>query len=416
MTIGVYKIINSEKTKDGILKEQDLEYILNQEKIKKDEYDPAKEKNITYSPQEQIYLVNIMMQFELCYKYDKRKNHYIIPDLLPKELQNEPELNQGKPLRFVMKYDYLPSPIISRLMLRFKNDIAERQQWKYGMVLDNAEFGCQAKVKADEQNKTINITVQGEHLSKQRYFSAIRHNISTINKEFENLKIEESIPLPGHEDVLVEFEELLGYERAGIDKYFSGKLGKSFSVSEMLDSIVSKEERSKEQLMPNININLSDIGNPQVNANLEANLEAKLTATQQQTLTQEIKGLFENFKKDLLDEVDIEIEDEEDDNEKKHIKKEKRRLENELKNIENAFSELEQAASEGQKQLNPATKNRLEEFIDNLSDENSRINKALKLVSNGAQKVQKLGRTYNKVAPYFTLPSVPPVLLGNEDE
>ncbi|MDJ0903214.1 MAG: COR domain-containing protein [Xenococcus sp. MO_188.B8] len=409
VTIGVYKIINSEKIKDGILKEQDLEYILNKEKIKKDEYDPAKEKNITYNPQEQIYLVNIMMQFELCYKYDKRKNHYIIPDLLPQELQNEPELDRGKPLRFVMEYDYLPSPIISRLMLRFKNDIADRQQWKYGMILDNAEFGCQAKVKADEQSKTINITVQGEHLSKQRYFSAIRHSISTINKEFENLKIKESIPLPGHPDETVEYQELLGYEQMGKDEYFSGKLLKSFSVSEMLDSIVSKEERSKEQFMPNINFNVSNIGNPQVNTNLEANLEAKLTATQQQTLTQEIKtvqGLFKNLKEDLIEEVELEIEDE----------KEQKRIKNELQKIEKAFSELEQAASDGQKQLNPATKNRLEEFIDNLSDEDSRINKALKLVSNGAQKVQKLGRTYNKVAPYFALPSIPPVLLGNEDK
>ena len=42
------------------------------------------------------------------------------------------------------------------------------------IILNNAEFGCQAKVKADTQNKTINITVQGESLSKQRYFSAIR--------------------------------------------------------------------------------------------------------------------------------------------------------------------------------------------------------------------------------------------------
>ena len=41
-------------------------------------------------------------------------------------------------------------------MLRLKNDICDRQQWKYGMILDNAEFACQAKVKADAQNKKQN--------------------------------------------------------------------------------------------------------------------------------------------------------------------------------------------------------------------------------------------------------------------
>lgn len=80
-----------------------------------------------------------------------------------------------------------------------------------------------------------------------------------------------------------------------------------------------------------------------------------------------------------------------------------------------AFSELEQSVAEGKKELPVSTKNRIGEFIDTLSDENSRINKALRLVSKGAEKVQKLGRFYNKVAPYFTLPSIPPVLLGKEE-
>ena len=246
VTIGAYKIINSEQTKDGILKEEDLEYILNQEEIKKHEYDPAREKKIFYSPEEQRYILSIMMQFELCYEYDKRKNHYIIPDLLPKELNNEPELSQGTPLRFVMTYDYLPVTIISRLMLRLKNDIVDGQQWKYGMILDNKEFGCQAKIKEDEPNKRIDITVQGEFLCKRQYFSAIRHNIYDINKDFENLEVQEFIPLPGYPDLLVEYKELLGYERAGRDEYFVGKLGKSFSVSDMLDSVISKAERVKQ--------------------------------------------------------------------------------------------------------------------------------------------------------------------------
>jgi len=246
VTIGVYKIINSERTKDGMLKEQDLEYILNQEETKKPKYDPAKEKKIFYSSEEQRYILSIMMQFELCYEYDKRKNHYIIPDLLPKELKDEPELKGGTLLRFVMTYDYLPATILPRLMLRLKNDIVDGQQWKYGMILDNKEFGCQAKIKEDEPNKRIDITVQGEFLCKRQYFSAIRHNIHDINKDFENLEVQEFIPLPGFPDLLVEYKELLGYERAGRDEYFVGKLGKSFSVSEMLDSVISKAERARQ--------------------------------------------------------------------------------------------------------------------------------------------------------------------------
>lgn len=52
--------------------------------------------------------------------------------------------------------------------------------------------------------------------------------------------------MPGYPDLLVEYKELLGYERAGRDEYFVGKLGKSFSVSEMLDSVISKAERARQ--------------------------------------------------------------------------------------------------------------------------------------------------------------------------
>ena len=111
-----------------------------------------------------------------------------------------------------------------------------------------------------------------------------------------------------------------------------------------------------------------------------------------------------NLKKDILDEIDIEIDDE----------KEKKRIQNELQNTEEAFIELEKAASEGKKELDSGAKSRLAEFIDNLSDENSRINKTLKLVSKGKEKAQALAKVYNKFAPFFALPSVPDILLGKE--
>jgi hypothetical protein len=147
------------------------------------------------------------------------------------------------------------------------------------------------------------------------------------------------------------------------------------------------------------------------NQKQESNVEAEQTAKQHQNVTQtqeaEVKlaqGLFNNLKEDILDEVDLESED----------AKEKKRIQNELSKYDKAFKELEKAASENRNELNAGAKSRIGEFIDNLSDENSRINKFLKLVTNGANKVQKFGRTYNKFATYFGLPKVPEALLGDE--
>lgn len=77
VTVGVYKIINSEKTKDGLLRETDLEFILNEEKIRCDEYDPAKEKVFTYTRAELRYLIQIMQEFKLCYLYSESEHLYI---------------------------------------------------------------------------------------------------------------------------------------------------------------------------------------------------------------------------------------------------------------------------------------------------------------------------------------------------
>ena len=104
----------------------------------------------------------------------------------------------------------------------------------------------------------------------------------------------------------------------------------------------------------------------------------------------------------MLDEVEIEFGD----------PKETRRLQKELEKADEAISALEESLSEGKKELPVTVKERLGEFIDNLADEDSRINKALKLVGKGSEKAKKLAKYYNNCAPFLGLPSVPPVLLG----
>ncbi|CAK8716710.1 hypothetical protein GCAAIG_06115 [Candidatus Electronema halotolerans] len=256
-----------------------------------------------------------------------------------------------------------------------------------------------------EQANRITISIQGGLHSKRQYLAVIRDAISRLG--FQELKPKELVELPGHPDTFVEYEELLGYKRAGRDEYFHGRLGKAFSVSELLDSVVSKEERIKEGRNV-MSVSFNNIGNPQVHQNVhQTNTQ---TNSQQQSVDllnqlREAHGLFRNLKEDILAEADIEIEDE----------KEKKRVQNELDKAEKALTEAESAAEQG-KELDAATKSRLEEFFTSLADKSSRLGKALEFVDQGTRKMQELARTYNKVAANIGLPAVPPLLLGQEKE
>lgn len=151
-----------------------------------------------------------------------------------------------------------------------------------------------------------------------------------------------------------------------------------------------------------------DIGKSEVRQNVhQTNTQ---TNSQQQSVDllnqlREAHGLFRNLKEDILAEADIEIEDE----------KEKKRVQNELDKAEKALTEAESAAEQG-KELDAATKSRLEEFFTSLADKSSRLGKALEFVDQGTRKMQELARTYNKVAANIGLPAVPPLLLGQEKE
>ena len=56
--------------------------------------------------------------------------------------------------------------------------------------------------------------------------------------------------------------------------------------------------------------------------------------------------------------------------------------------------------------------NRLEDFYDELCDENSKMHKRATNIRNGIKMIQKVGTHYNDIAKWFCLPQIPQVLLG----
>ena len=398
VTIGVYKILNSSKIKNGCLYTEDLDFILNKEQIKQQEYDPAKEKPISYEGKEPSYLISIMEEFELCYpSHHTAQQSYILPNLLPKELNPTPALTEEGLLRFVLAYDYLPSNLMSSFMYKVQEQIVAGQQWRYGVLLQSPLSDCQALIKEQTEQKRITITIKGESYEKREYLSSIRQVLALIKNKFQNLEVTEYIPLPDHPDHLIKYKELLGYERNRKDDYFAGELGKEYSVADLLDSIVSKQERQKDMSKERQHITYvnNNTFSPQQHNTQKNQQEVKQTNRQTQEVsqtlqqhTQHMLGAFNTLLEDIADEVELEIEDE----------KEQKRAKKDIEKIKQALSELEKAKAEGAKELPAASKSRIAGFFDALADKDSRLNKCFSAVERGAKKLGDVVNWYNKMS------------------
>lgn len=218
-TEGVYDIVNSRELADhqGVLPMASLESILEHRK---------------YPPRRHDFLVELMKKFELCYSLEN--DSILIPDLLP---VGEPEFafDYDTALKFQIHFEFFPRSIMPRFMVKMRRDIQGKLRWRTGVVLADSAFGSSAVVRADGGDKKIYIYVQGEQ--KRNYFSVIWKIFRDINDDFKKLKYSQWVPLPDRDDILVEFEELIGLERLGIDLYTIGKLGKRYPVKLLLDGI-----------------------------------------------------------------------------------------------------------------------------------------------------------------------------------
>lgn len=397
VTIGAYKVVNSKLVNElnGIIHEDQIEYVLNEEEEKQEEYKSNKKRNFKYYGDEPRYIIDLMQQFELCHK---NNNGFIfVADQLKKDEPEELRNFAGSDaLRFIFEYDFLPKTIIKRLIVQLFDDIIKRDNkwlvWRNGLLMRSGNVS--ASIVSDDSMRRITVSVKGEESRCRDYFSSVYHRIKAINNEFKKLPVRELIPLPGYPDMELEYEELLGYEKAGKEMIFIGKLGEDFPVSKLLNGYTKKEDRMEKG---QININIRDLvifGD----ISAKANAVAESTATNQISITiSTLLGETENLKEDIGRELKI----------KKVPEEEIELAKSDVEVFEQAIREVETAQNEN-KPLPPKSEGRLKRFWEDIEDENSSIHKALKMIRKGRDYGVKLARLYNNIPG---VPSIPPLAL-----
>jgi internalin A len=232
---AIYKITLSDKTvsQHGEIWLSDLEEIL-----KPHESEPMFElrQKYVYEREQYPYLLEMMKEYHLCYTADNQ--HIIIPSAFPETHTLSFEAT-GHSLVFYLQYlDFLPPSIISQFIARMFPYKKEGRYWLSGMELEDTLTGAHALVQLDKDPKRIYITVNGEQ--KRAFFDVIRRCFREINKTFEQMQVDERIPLPSYEkDQSVGYLELLNHELDNMPQYYHGKTREWFSVKDLLASIQS---------------------------------------------------------------------------------------------------------------------------------------------------------------------------------
>ncbi len=227
VTRGVYQILNS--------------YLLFQSKGELDRkmldrfLDPQ-----LYPRNKHQFIIDMMRKFELCFDFAEFPGErFLVPDLLAKE---EPYTGEWvDSLAFQYHYDILPGSVISRFMVRMHAYIHQRTYWRNGVVLASENDKNRALVKADIEDKKIFIYVSGKPETRHIFLEIIRADFRKIHKTIPKLIVKEKVPIPGHPNVVVDYEHLLTLEELGEETFIPEGLRKKVSVRELLHGISGKD-------------------------------------------------------------------------------------------------------------------------------------------------------------------------------
>ena len=225
VTEGVYKILNHERVAEqqGELSIRDVAAIL----------DPA-----SYPQERHPFLLELMRKFELCFRFPDDDERYLIPQLLPKE---QPEEAKAFDAQGCLSFEYhyptlLPEGLLPRFIVRTYVLSADEPRWRSGVILRFE--GHRALVVGDPVERRVRVRVDGPATGRRRLLAVIRNEFDRIHAGYK-FKPEPMIPVPGHPDVVVRYEDMVVFEAKGVREvpHVAGGEVLMLPVKAMLDGV-----------------------------------------------------------------------------------------------------------------------------------------------------------------------------------
>ncbi|ACC84329.1 COR domain-containing protein [Nostoc punctiforme] len=175
-TTAVYKVLDNQTVKEklGCFTKNDLKNIW-----KSGEYADMQDE-----------LLQLMMQFKLCYEIPGNRENYIAPHLLS---TNQPDFNWDESNNLILRYtyDFMPKGILTRFIVEMHAHIEQQTLvWKTGVVLNKDQ--TRAEVIEQYNQREIKVRVEGNR--KKELLAIITHELDKIHNSYENLKYQTLVP------------------------------------------------------------------------------------------------------------------------------------------------------------------------------------------------------------------------------
>ena len=206
-----------------------------------------------YNEEERSRLLSLMLKdkFEICYP-STVPGEYIAPQLLP-AVRPAYGWDSAGAMKFRYQYPFMPKGLISRLIVRISEDIADDGNlvWKEGVVISRE--GCRAQII---QRKTIKeglevLEIELCGTERERKY-LLRHVMSEVEKihekSFRHIAFERMVPCickhcgNNEQPTFFEYSKLLQYEKEGWKTIDCSNVKlKKVSVRALLEGVFEKE-------------------------------------------------------------------------------------------------------------------------------------------------------------------------------
>ena len=360
-------------------------------------------------------LLQLMLNFELCYEIGKTHN-YIIPELLPEKPSPDKDFDKyakGKDiLHFEYRYEFMPKGIISRLIVRMKKYIYQKQQWKSGVVLEIGN--SRAEIVENFDKRILKIRIAGN--DRLYALDVIREDIKDLHESFESLVPHEMVPCNCPEcqkrqiPHFFDFDELKQYKQEG-EKYIKCRIGKikNVNVLSLISDVFIKEDvRMKDESGDKKRFDFKQEIKFE-GAKIDFKPETKIEGARAESDARADARSDVDVSVDIDIKVDLPAIQNDFAELKETIADVNPKLKEELNRIEDS---LDDVTPESNKEKLAKPMNKMRRFLEKIADENSDFHKAVKGAKKGFEMAQKIGKTYNKFAQWLALPQVPDLFLG----